>query len=570
MEVLPKMPDASVDLVVTDPPYMISREAKIARSRNPLKRGKFKGKDISFMFGAWDIFESEEQYWEFIYSVLNQLKRILRKGAHLLMFFDKFKITPLVEWCKKNNFIPRQPLYWLKTNPVPMAGKVSFMNAHEYIFWATKETTSRKFACVSEDTECLTDSGWKKYYEISPKDRIATFNLLSENIEFHYPNNIAIYDYDGELIRIKNKEIDCLVTPNHRVLIKKLYSNNKNWYFIEASQLKGKHFVIPVSGYNKGEISLPESFIKILGWVITEGHINEYSCITISQSESKNHEYCLEIKNSLDNEKIEYSTWISKQKYKNQIKLQRTFYIKKESAKKILYWIKNKDKLLKLPSHQLRILFNTLIKGDGSTRSLTHFGDTRWCFIQKDKEIVDWFVRLCTLCGFKTKVSLRKDRSCYYVYVCNRNYTRFNTNLKKEYIRYKGKVWCPSVPNSCFVARRNNTIFITGNTFHYELGQHPDYFSCPIVPTSKHIERHPTQKPVKVIKWLLEYLSNKDDIVLDPFLGSGTTMHACLELARNCIGVEINPEYINVTKKRLNWGHSLGDVEFEFYEFEKP
>jgi DNA modification methylase len=53
-------------------------------------------------------------------------------------------------------------------------------------------------------------------------------------------------------------------------------------------------------------------------------------------------------------------------------------------------------------------------------------------------------------------------------------------------------------------------------------------------------------------------------IVLDPFLGSGTTMKLCLELRRSCVGIEINPSYINMTKKRLNWNNSLGDVEFEF------
>jgi len=83
----------------------------------------------------------------------------------------------------------------------------------------------------------------------------------------------------------------------------------------------------------------------------------------------------------------------------------------------------------------------------------------------------------------------------------------------------------------------------------------------------KHL--HPTQKPLDLIEWIISYWSFEGDLVLDPFLGSGTTMEACLKLNRNCIGVEINPEYINITKKRLNWGHSLGDVEFEFYEFEK-
>jgi site-specific DNA-methyltransferase (adenine-specific) len=62
----------------------------------------------------------------------------------------------------------------------------------------------------------------------------------------------------------------------------------------------------------------------------------------------------------------------------------------------------------------------------------------------------------------------------------------------------------------------------------------------------------------------MENLSKKGDTVLDPFLGSGTTMKVAKDLERNCIGIKINEEYINMTKKRLNWGHSLGNIEWEF------
>ena len=80
----------------------------------------------------------------------------------------------------------------------------------------------------------------------------------------------------------------------------------------------------------------------------------------------------------------------------------------------------------------------------------------------------------------------------------------------------------------------------------------------------KLFKQHLTQKPLELIKHLILIHSNKGDVVLDPFLGSGTTMKACLELKRNCIGVEINPKYIEITKKRLNWGSSLGNIEWEF------
>jgi DNA modification methylase len=55
-------------------------------------------------------------------------------------------------------------------------------------------------------------------------------------------------------------------------------------------------------------------------------------------------------------------------------------------------------------------------------------------------------------------------------------------------------------------------------------------------------EYHPTQKPVAIIERIIESSTLKNDLVLDPFLGSGTTAVACKELGRNYIGIEISPE----------------------------
>ncbi len=78
---------------------------------------------------------------------------------------------------------------------------------------------------------------------------------------------------------------------------------------------------------------------------------------------------------------------------------------------------------------------------------------------------------------------------------------------------------------------------------------------------------HPTMKGLKICEKLIEFSTKEDDTVLDPFLGSGTTMVAARNLKRNCIGIEINPKYVEITKKRLNWGSSLGNVIFEFKKF---
>ncbi len=62
---------------------------------------------------------------------------------------------------------------------------------------------------------------------------------------------------------------------------------------------------------------------------------------------------------------------------------------------------------------------------------------------------------------------------------------------------------------------------------------------------------HPTQKPVKLFKRIITASSNKGDLVLDPFMGSGTTAVACKQLGRNFIGFEISNEYCKIANKRL-------------------
>jgi len=62
---------------------------------------------------------------------------------------------------------------------------------------------------------------------------------------------------------------------------------------------------------------------------------------------------------------------------------------------------------------------------------------------------------------------------------------------------------------------------------------------------------HPTQKPIELISRIVEMASKKDDVVLDPFLGTGTTAVAADKLQRKWIGIENNPEYVKIAKNRI-------------------
>lgn len=64
-------------------------------------------------------------------------------------------------------------------------------------------------------------------------------------------------------------------------------------------------------------------------------------------------------------------------------------------------------------------------------------------------------------------------------------------------------------------------------------------------------QNHPTQKPEGLMERMVLASSNQGDTVLDPFSGSGTTPRVCQQLHRNCIGFELNPAYVAMTKERL-------------------
>jgi site-specific DNA-methyltransferase (adenine-specific) len=64
-------------------------------------------------------------------------------------------------------------------------------------------------------------------------------------------------------------------------------------------------------------------------------------------------------------------------------------------------------------------------------------------------------------------------------------------------------------------------------------------------------QKHPTQKPEGLIERMVWASSNEGNMVLDPFSGSGTSLKVCQQLNRNCIGFELNPDYVQMTKERL-------------------
>lgn len=104
-----------------------------------------------------------------------------------------------------------------------------------------------------------------------------------------------------------------------------------------------------------------------------------------------------------------------------------------------------------------------------------------------------------------------------------------------------------------FVAGREYFLYcVKGNkpTFNVEK-LHKGVFEFSLTKKSeKENGKHPNQKPIKLMEEIISITTNKDDTVLDPFMGSGTTGVGCKNLNRRFIGVELEEKYFNIAKKR--------------------
>ena len=421
------------------------------------------------------------------------------------------------------------------------------------------------FACVDEETEVLTKNGWKKWHELSLDDEIATFDIINETIHYHKPYDIFVYDYDGELVVIENQWVAQYVTPNHRVLLKYIHSAKKKqpddvWHYVIAEKITPHSgILIPLSGRYDGEISIGENLAYVIGFIIGDGNINKkYGYITIYQNYDKNKDKVEKLLEHLRKGGIRFTTRIRTRKYRNKTYNEFQIYIGAKDCGRILKWFKNFDakqpkwELLHLRHNELRKLFEGLIDSDGVVRK-----DGRIQFIQKSEYIRDFFRVLCVHLGLRTtEYSCARNTKRANVNVTNKNYAQIHQSDFKECIykiRYKGKVWCPFVPNTNFVARRKGKngrwrIFITGNTF-----------------------------PIKLVVRCIVAGCPPDGVVLDPFMGSGTVALACellnhkmwdkiprfeeivnSEVVKSInwnlkwLGIEIVKDYIEMTYRRLN------------------
>ncbi|MFQ5834339.1 MAG: DNA methyltransferase [bacterium] len=473
-----------------------------------------------------------------------------------------------------------------------LSGKIQGRNMRTVWTIPTQSYSEAHFACVTPDTEILTIDGWKKYTDIkwygksSPQHiLVATYNIKKKTIEYQPLSYIREYDFNGKLIKIGNRDLDVLMTPNHRNIVKKKIGKEEIVLADKLAYLDKIRVHAPIKYPETSGIG--RTFAELIGWIISEGHYKKGGYIELYQNEGNSAKRIDYLLRKLE---ISHTRKLRNKIYRGQNKGQVTWFLKKSP---LIEWclanIKYKQLnkfLVSLPLTEVRALFNGLIAGDGHKRK----DDGRLSFVQNNKQTKDWFQILAFRLGYH---SMQKGNTIYLTkrtHIGIRKTNGCGKNIKK--INYDGKVWCPKTKNGTWVARRNGKIFITGNTFPERLIEIPIKAGCPekicrkcgkaremiiavdYVPVGvksnneKYAENTPSDNTnpgpagmrhgrARAIRNTAGYTDcgcnagYNPGVVLDLFMGSGTTALVALKLNRNFIGFELSQKYIDMADKRI-------------------
>lgn len=129
---LPTLQNNSIDLILIDPPYLISRETNF-QSGDLVgdERDRFR---VSMDFGKWDKVNLDFD------KIFKELYRVLKPSGTIIVFWDLWKLQDLSKLLENNKFKQLRFIEWVKTNPVPINSKVNYLtNAREIAITAVKK-----------------------------------------------------------------------------------------------------------------------------------------------------------------------------------------------------------------------------------------------------------------------------------------------------------------------------------------------------------------------------------------------------------------------------------------------
>ena len=184
------------------------------------------------------------------------------------------------------------------------------------------------------------------------------------------------------------------------------------------------------------------------------------------------------------------------------------------------------------------------------------FGDAGW----DDLDFEDWVINMDAF--FAESARVLKKRGAMIVFM---SLMKIETLLKistKHKLYYKTTgIWHKTNPmprnmNLHFINSVEGWVYFINSSktgvFNNEgLALHDFVETSGASSGEKKYGGHPTQKPEQLMRHFVDILTNPGDVVLDPFMGAGTTGVVCKQLRRDFIGIDLSPQYVEIAEKRI-------------------
>ena len=344
------------------------------------------------------------------------------------------------------------------------------------------------FPCLLPSSQALSKTkGWVNYEDLKVGDEILAFNRDIGESEWQKVERVNVFDYDGDMIRLKTKHLDVLSTPDHRWVVtkpNKISKLNKTEVLTsEELYNSDKPYAIPIRAPHNNQVKArySDAYVAFLGWYLTDGHLKNGNIVRICQSNTANPHKVDIIDSIMEELDVEFS-----RREKNQViwEIRDPGFVYKLNRlvpeRKL-----NMRLLTRLTNPQLSILLENMRLGDGwsvwatgdktqgellqalvvlcnntsSMYELPHEGDLSYFKDKKPSKYGQEFVRA-------TKTSYGVKFSNFRKSVNTKNTYNSENNLTKE--KYVGKVWCPTVKSGAFFTRvigedKRYRTLITGN-----------------------------------------------------------------------------------------------------------
>ncbi len=351
----------------------------------------------------------------------------------------------------------------------PRQGKMKGMG--KVIEWSVRDE------CYSDDTDILTENGFKLFKDLQPNERVAQYNQETGEISYVVPSRYVQNDDHKELIHFYNEKggVDLLVTPNHGMpyTYRDTKAGTVQHCKLNASEFKPSYRnKLPVSGHSTAigrEFTAEDALLVALQ---ADGSIPKGEYRNGNHSGYRRCTFSFAKKRKIDRlaELAKASDWDYHISYGKDSRGQSnsTLDVPKGLATKLFRdWVNPSE----VSAEWAASFIEELIHWDG--HDVEGKGETIY-YSSTEEDNVSLIQELCVVAGYKASRSVQGDsRKDTYKDVhrmwLKRNVTEVPTGaVKKEVVPYNGTVYCVTVPEGNIVTRRNGRVCISGNSLHVE------------------------------------------------------------------------------------------------------